>query len=264
MCRAAIYSACISAAAIGILHRTVLYCNASEASAVCRSRRSIDNHSIGWCDCPAEARCTRFLRLCTLSHSSCDMIGSCVFWNKYCSSWAVLFRLCSLKFVPTVLRRTVCPRYSCLSNMPLTVDIPHRLGLEYFCPLYCSGWYSFRRQMESESFSSVSFSAIARVLFPSLASKRYALQPRQQQDQRQALAYQTEHGYTHRNGTAATLAVLHTSIKNRTDFVTCILGIPFIHNVQEWSKVVVGRFVAVDAVVDCEEVDFFCGNRISV
>lgn len=30
-----------------------------------------------------------------------------------------------------------------------------------------------------------------------------------------------------------------------------------LHNVQEWSKVVVGSLVAVDAVVDCEEVDFF-------
>ena len=30
-----------------------------------------------------------------------------------------------------------------------------------------------------------------------------------------------------------------------------------LHNVQEWSKIVVGSLVAVDAVVDCEEVDFF-------
>lgn len=30
-----------------------------------------------------------------------------------------------------------------------------------------------------------------------------------------------------------------------------------LHNVQEWGKVVVGSLVAVDAVVDCEEVDFF-------
>ena len=30
-----------------------------------------------------------------------------------------------------------------------------------------------------------------------------------------------------------------------------------LHNVQERSKVVVGSLVAVDAVVDCEEVDFF-------
>ena len=145
MCRAAIYSACIPAAAIGILHRTVplLLMRLKRQPSAAVGAVQITTQSVGVTAPSPKPACTRFLRLCTLSHSSCDMIGSCVFWNKYCSSWAVLFRLCSLKFVPTVLRRTVCPRYSCLSNMPRTVDIPHRLGLEYFCPLYCSGWYSF-------------------------------------------------------------------------------------------------------------------------
>ena len=62
---------------------------------------------------------------------------------------------------------------------------------------------------------------------------------------------------TERNTSAASLTISHAGIEDGLDLVAGIPGIPFIHDIQERCEVVVRAVLTVNAVVDCNEVDFF-------
>ena len=60
-----------------------------------------------------------------------------------------------------------------------------------------------------------------------------------------------------RDRTATTLSVFHTGIEYSLDFVACVFGIPFVHNIQKRSKVIIRSVVTVNTVVNCKETDIF-------
>ena len=59
------------------------------------------------------------------------------------------------------------------------------------------------------------------------------------------------------NRAAAPDAMLHAVAENCLDLLTGILGVPLIHDIQEWGRFVLGRAVAVHIIVDRDEADSF-------
>ena len=57
------------------------------------------------------------------------------------------------------------------------------------------------------------------------------------------------------NCSATTLAVLHSCFEHSSDFVTCILGIPFIHDVHKRCEIIICRVCTVNSVIDGNETD---------
>lgn len=57
------------------------------------------------------------------------------------------------------------------------------------------------------------------------------------------------------NRATASLAMLHAVAEDGLDLLGRVPGIPFVHDIEEWRKFVLGRAVAVDIVVDGNEAD---------
>ena len=60
------------------------------------------------------------------------------------------------------------------------------------------------------------------------------------------------------NCPTALKSFLHPCVKDGPDLATGVLGIPFIHDVQEWREIIASRSGTVDVVIDCdyEIIDF--------
>ena len=59
------------------------------------------------------------------------------------------------------------------------------------------------------------------------------------------------------NCTTASLTRFHSGLENSLDFLTCVLGIPFVHDIQEWGKIIICRSCTVNTIVNCNETDIF-------
>lgn len=62
---------------------------------------------------------------------------------------------------------------------------------------------------------------------------------------------------TKRNASAASLAIGHARIEDGFDLVAGISCVPFVHDVEERSEVIIRSVLTINAVVDRNEVDFF-------
>lgn len=68
-------------------------------------------------------------------------------------------------------------------------------------------------------------------------------------------------GVAIRDTAAASLAILHPGTEDCPDLVAGILGIPFVHDIQEGSEVILHRIGAVHIVVDCNEAHTLVGEH---
>ena len=59
------------------------------------------------------------------------------------------------------------------------------------------------------------------------------------------------------NTAAAPFAILHPRFENGTDFVTGVLGIPLVHNVQERRKIIVCWICTIYIIIDGNEPNTF-------